>query len=97
MSKTTKKQRKEERIDNTRFVPPVNPLFREFETQFKDGDLVLGIVEELHDVIPRVGLVIKANCITYVSPPQHDVLWADGIFETTSEDDLAPVAHCNLF
>jgi len=93
----TKIKKGENISKDTRYVPPANPLFEELTTQFKDGDLVLGIVEEVHDVIPRVGLVIRANCITYVSPPQHDVLWSDGAFETTSEDDLAPVAHCNIF
>ena len=96
MSRTRKNQERE--FDDTNYVPPINPLFsdRENFSSYVDGDLVLGLIPdyENEDMLPRVGLVIKADVDSAVNPSYHTVLWSDGEIETIVEDELAPIAHC---
>ncbi len=101
MSRTRRRAKREE-YDDERFVPPHDPLFlKGVAPQYEDGDLVLGLDYmggKLPDPIPRVGLVIDANCQCDVYgedvlPRVHRVMWADGEIEVQSDDDLAPVAH----
>ena len=99
MSKTRRKRKRE--LYDDRFVPPHDPLFNKgIPSVYETGDLVLGLVPDLEneDLIPRVGLVIDANCQCDVygkdvTPRHHRVMWSEGDIEVNSEDDLAPVAH----
>jgi hypothetical protein len=98
--KRTKNARRVE-YDDAKFVPPHDPLFSKgIVSVYKTGDLVLGLLPDLEhqDVVPRVGLVIDANCQCDVygddvTPGHHRVMWSCGEVEVNSEDDLAPVAH----
>ena len=92
----TRKRKKTDEYDDSRFVPPHNPLFNtRWQGTLADGELVLGIENLYHsdDVMPRVGLIIQANTQAQLEPPHHRVMWSDGSIEYNSEDDLAPVAH----
>ncbi len=97
MSNTRRRKTTKRSYDDVNFVPPLEPLFiKAWQGTLADGDLVLGVENDYHseDVMPRVGLIIQANCsVGQIEPPQHRVMWADGSIEYNSEDDLAPVAH----
>tara|TARA_B100000674_G_scaffold498804_1_gene539561 strand:- start:2010 stop:2300 length:291 start_codon:yes stop_codon:yes gene_type:complete len=96
VSRTRKREKSD--FDDAKYVPPLNPLYSQTDSfsSFCDGDLVLGLVPdyENEDMIPRVGIIIKADIDTAVNPAYHTVLWSDGEIETIVEDELAPVAHC---